>query len=105
MANIRFLKKFAPISQWDFTLSPPFTEPGPQTRVYTDGSLTFEIGFDTSFLATSLNIYDEAFGAAATAVFEADLAQSRPVAGQRWLRRSWWSRLRERIAGLVDSQL
>ncbi|MCB1627199.1 MAG: cardiolipin synthase [Xanthomonadales bacterium] len=53
----------------------------------------------------SLNIYDEAFGAAATAVFEADLAQSRPVAWQRWLRRSWWSRLRERIAGLVDSQL
>lgn len=58
MTNVKYLKKFNAVSQWDFTLSAPFDEPDAFTHVYHEGSLTFEIGLDTSFLATSLRIFD-----------------------------------------------
>ena len=53
----------------------------------------------------NLNIYDAAFAARQTEVFEADLAQSRRVTLEEWRARPWQEKLLERAALLLGSQL
>jgi len=53
----------------------------------------------------NLNVYDAAFAASQTEVFERDLAQSRRVTLAEWEGRPWYERLVERAAGLLGSQL
>lgn len=53
----------------------------------------------------TLNIVDADFARAQTAVFEADLRQSRPVTYAEWANRPWHEKLRERLASLIGSQL
>ena len=53
----------------------------------------------------TLNVIDPAFAAEQTAVFEADLAKSRPVTYPAWLNRPWRERVAERLAALIGSQL
>ncbi len=53
----------------------------------------------------TLNIVDKAFAAAQTAVFEADLAQSRKITLAEWRERPWRERLGEWLASVVGSQL
>ena len=53
----------------------------------------------------NLNIYDSAFAAAQTAVFERDLAQSRRITLAEWETRPWHEKLIEQAAGLLGSQL
>jgi cardiolipin synthase A/B len=53
----------------------------------------------------SVNLFDPAFAARATAVFEADIARSQRVTLEQWERRPWRERLAERWATLFSSQL
>ncbi len=53
----------------------------------------------------NLNIYDEAFAKAQTAVFEADLKQSKPVTLEAWRARPLREKAMERLASLLASQL
>ncbi len=53
----------------------------------------------------TLNVLDADFAREQTAIFEADLAQSRPISHQEWLNRPLRERLAERLASLIDSQL
>ncbi|MEO8752832.1 MAG: phospholipase D-like domain-containing protein [Casimicrobiaceae bacterium] len=53
----------------------------------------------------NLNIYDTAFAAAQTAVFERDVAQSRRVTLAEWEDRPWHEKALEWTAGLLGSQL
>lgn len=53
----------------------------------------------------TLNILDAEFAREQTAIFEADLAKSRPIGYEEWLNRPWRERLGERIASMIDSQL
>jgi len=53
----------------------------------------------------NLNVYDAAFAAAQTAVFERDLAKSRRVTLAEWEARPWHEKLIERTAGVLGSQL
>ena len=53
----------------------------------------------------NLNVYDRAFAARATAVFEADLQRARRVTLEEWQQRPWRERLMERVASLFSRQL
>ena len=53
----------------------------------------------------TLNILDAEFAREQTAIFEADLAKSRPITHEKWLNRPLRERLAERLASLIDSQL
>jgi cardiolipin synthase len=53
----------------------------------------------------TLNILDAEFAREQTAIFEADLAKSRPITHEQWLNRPLRERLAERLASLIDSQL
>ncbi len=53
----------------------------------------------------SLNVVDAAFAAEQTAIFEADLAKSKPVSLDDWRRRPWREKLGDHVASLVGSQL
>jgi cardiolipin synthase len=53
----------------------------------------------------NLNIYDTAFAASQTEVFERDLAKSRRVTLAEWEARPWHEKLVERTMGLLGSQL
>jgi cardiolipin synthase len=53
----------------------------------------------------TLNVLDSEFARAQTAIFEADLARSRPVSLQAWQARPWREKLGERAAALLNSQL
>ena len=53
----------------------------------------------------NLNVYDTAFAARQTAIFEDDLQRSRPVTYADWLDRPWTEKLAERLASVLHSQL
>ena len=53
----------------------------------------------------NLNIYDEAFAAQQTTIFEADLAKSRPLTFGAWRNRPWKERMQEHLAALLAEQL
>lgn len=53
----------------------------------------------------NLNIYDPAFAARQSAVFEDDLKHARRVTYEEWLARPWREKLAERLASLLGSQL
>ncbi len=53
----------------------------------------------------NLNVYDPAFAAAQTAVFERDIVQSRRMSLAEWQARPWHEKLLEWAAGLLSSQL
>jgi len=53
----------------------------------------------------NLNIYDAAFAAGQTEVFERDLAKSRRVTLAEWEARPWHEKFVERTMGLLGSQL
>jgi cardiolipin synthase len=53
----------------------------------------------------NLNVYDAAFAAAQTAVFEQDLARSRRISLSEWESRPWHEKLVERAASLLSPQL
>ncbi len=53
----------------------------------------------------NLNVYDPAFAARQSAVFEDDLQRSRRVTYEDWLERPWHEKLAERLASLLGSQL
>jgi len=53
----------------------------------------------------NLNVYDAAFGAQMTAIFEGDLARARPYTAQMWAARPWSQRLAEWIIVPIKSQL
>ena len=53
----------------------------------------------------TLNILDATFGAEQTAIFETDLALSRPITFAQWEARPWREKLIERAASLLGSQL
>lgn len=53
----------------------------------------------------NLGIYDDAFAAHMTAVFEADLSRSTAVDARRWRQRGRWARFREWLATSVAGQL
>ncbi len=53
----------------------------------------------------TLNILDRAFAQRQTAIFEADLAQSRVISFEAWQQRPWQEKLKERWSRLLASQL
>ncbi len=53
----------------------------------------------------NLNVYDRAFAERMTAVFEHDIAVSRPVSLQRWHDRPWTQRVTDAFWATVASQL
>ena len=53
----------------------------------------------------NLNVYNPAFAARQTAVFEDDLKRTRRVTYEEWLERPWREKLAERFASLLGSQL
>jgi len=71
----------------------------------TVGSSNFD---DRSFRLNdevNVNIYDEGIAAQMEAMFEKDLAHSEEIKLQPWLRRPRFSKLKERISGLLKPQL
>ncbi|NUO76601.1 MAG: cardiolipin synthase B [Lysobacter sp.] len=69
------------------------------------GSTNFDIRSFRLNDEASLNVYDRDFAAAMTAVFEADLRQSRRYTLQDWRRRPWKERLLEKFVLPLKSQL
>ena len=53
----------------------------------------------------SLNVLDAAFAAEQTTIFESDLRQSKVVSLSDWMNRPSPEKLRDRLAGLIASQL
>ena len=53
----------------------------------------------------NLNVYDAAFAARATAVFEKDLQKARQITYEAWQQRPWQEKLLERTSALLSSQL
>lgn len=53
----------------------------------------------------NLNVLDAAFAAEQAATFEADIARSKEITYDAWTRRPWSERVKERLAGLLRSQL
>jgi cardiolipin synthase len=53
----------------------------------------------------TLNIFDAAFAAQQTTIFEADLAHAKPMSYAEWVDRPWRERAGEWIAGLLRNQL
>lgn len=69
------------------------------------GSTNFD---DRSFRLNdeaSLNIYDQAFAAQQTGIFESDLGQSRRITFEEWQARPWTEKAWERAAELLGPQL
>jgi cardiolipin synthase A/B len=53
----------------------------------------------------NLNVYDPAFAARATEVFERDLGRSRRITLEAWKNRPWGEKMLERASALLSSQL
>ena len=53
----------------------------------------------------NLNVYDPAFAARATEVFERDLGRSRRITLEAWRNRPWREKMLERASALLSSQL
>ena len=53
----------------------------------------------------NLNIFDAAFAARQTKIFEDDLSRSKRVTFEAWSNRPWQEKLKERVALLFESQL
>ena len=53
----------------------------------------------------NLNVYDAAFAARLTAVFEKDLQKTRRITYEAWQQRPWHEKLLERTSALLSSQL
>jgi cardiolipin synthase len=53
----------------------------------------------------NLNVYDDAFAAHMTQVFEGDLEKSRRITLDEWRTRPWRERMMDKMAGLLKSQL
>ena len=53
----------------------------------------------------NLNIYDAAFAARQTEIFELDLRQSRRISFEEWKSRPLWEKIKERAASLLKTQL
>jgi len=53
----------------------------------------------------NLNIYDAAFAALATAVFERDLERAKEITYEMWRHRPWQEKVMEHVSALVSSQL
>jgi cardiolipin synthase len=53
----------------------------------------------------NLNVYDAAFAARQTRIFEQDLTRARRITLEEWQNRPFTEKLRERLALLLDSQL
>jgi cardiolipin synthase len=69
------------------------------------GSTNFDIRSFRLNDEASLNVYDRAFAARMTSVFEADLAKSRPYTYEQWKDRPLRERLIEKLVWPVRSQL
>jgi cardiolipin synthase len=71
----------------------------------TIGSSNFD---DRSFRLNdevNVNVYDEAIAAQMEAMFVADLERSDEITSRKWGRRSFFSRMKEKIAGVLRPQL
>jgi cardiolipin synthase len=71
----------------------------------TIGSSNFD---DRSFRLNdevNVNIFDETVAGAMEQMFFEDLARSEEVTRKRWLKRPWWDRVKERVAGWLKPQL
>ena len=71
----------------------------------TIGSSNFD---DRSFRLNdevNVNIYDEGVGAQMERIFADDLARSREITPGMWAKRSWLSKVKESVAGLLKPQL
>jgi cardiolipin synthase A/B len=53
----------------------------------------------------NLNLFDPTFAIRQTQVFEDDLRRSKRVTLDAWLNRTWQEKLKERMAGLLETQL
>ena len=53
----------------------------------------------------NLNIYDAAFAAATTGVFERDLERTQQITYEMWRHRPWHEKVMEHVSALVSSQL
>jgi cardiolipin synthase len=53
----------------------------------------------------NLNIYDAAFAAATTGVFERDLERTQEITYEMWRHRPWHEKVMEHVSALVSSQL
>jgi cardiolipin synthase A/B len=74
-------------------------------RVVSIGSTNFD---NRSFRLNdeaSVNVFDTAFAARASEVFERDLERSERITLEAWQQRPWRQRLRERLSRLLASQL
>ena len=54
---------------------------------------------------SNLNVYDEAFARAQTAVIEADIAKSRRITFEAWAARPWHEKLMEHASAVLSFQL
>lgn len=52
-----------------------------------------------------VNVYDAGVAAEHVAIFEADKLRSTEITVDAWRNRSWYSRLRDRLAGLLDGRM
>ena len=52
-----------------------------------------------------MNVYDAGVAAEHVAIFEADKLRSTEITVDAWRNRSWYSRLRDRLAGLLDGRM
>ena len=71
----------------------------------TIGSSNFD---DRSFRLNdevNVNVYDEGVAAEMERMFYEDLAKSEEITRRKWLRRPWWDRIKERLAGKLKPQL
>jgi cardiolipin synthase A/B len=71
----------------------------------TIGSSNFD---DRSFRLNdevNVNVYDEGIAAQMEQMFFEDLARSEEVTSPRWIRRPWFDRIKERVAGWLKPQL
>jgi cardiolipin synthase len=69
------------------------------------GSTNFDSRSFSINAEANLNVFDAAFAAALTAIFEDDLRQSRRISLDEWQNRSWWTRTLDAAATLLESQL
>jgi len=71
----------------------------------TIGSSNFD---DRSFRLNdevNVNVYDEGVAAEMERMFFEDLSKSEEITSRKWLRRPWWDRIKERLAGRLKPQL
>ena len=74
-------------------------------RFVSVGSTNFDVRSFRLNDEANLNVLDERFAAGQTAVFEADLARSRTVTLEAWLKRPLTERVAERLAVLLRDQI